>query len=257
MKDGGLSGSLIVLSALTVLAGTAGSEPPSGEGWVPLFNGNDLTGWKVPSGNDGIWKVVDGVIDCTPRSDLKGDNSLWSKKALGDFTLHIEWRLKETKGEYPMPNVLPDGSNETDENGNIVTTTRPNADSGIYLRGSSKSQINIWCWPVGSGEVWGYRNDANMPPEVRAGATPNVCADKPVGEWNTFVITMKGERLTVVLNGKTVIDNVPLPGVPESGTIALQHHGGYNAERATWSPASSLIQFRNIYYKDLAPQEGS
>ena len=32
-------------------------------------------------------------------------------------------------------------------------------DSGIYLRGSSKSQVNIWCWPIGSGEVYGYRTD--------------------------------------------------------------------------------------------------
>ena len=43
----------------------------------------------------------------------------------------------------------------------------PNGDSGIYLRGSSKSQVNIWCWPIGSGEVYGYRTDASQPPEMR------------------------------------------------------------------------------------------
>ena len=48
----------------------------------------------------------------------------------------------------------------------------PDSDSGIYLRGSSKSQVNIWCWPIGSGEVYGYRMDDKMPPEVRAGVTP-------------------------------------------------------------------------------------
>ena len=53
-----------------------------------------------------------------------------------------------------------------------------------------------------------------MPPEVRAGVTPKVKADKPLGQWNRFVITMKGDRLTVVLNGKTVIENAQLPGVP-------------------------------------------
>jgi hypothetical protein len=50
-------------------------------------------------------------------------------------------------------------------------------------------------------------------------------ADAPIGKWNRFVITMRGDRLTVVLNGETVIENAQLPGVPDRGPIALQHHG--------------------------------
>jgi hypothetical protein len=150
-----------------------------------------------------------------------------------------------------MPTVLPDGSYKNDENGQVIKTPRPNADSGIFVRGHGKAQVNIWCWPVGSGEVWGYRNDKSMPPEVRAGATPKVHADNPVGQWNTFVLTMKGDRLTVELNGKTVIDNAQLPSVPEKGPIGLQHHGGLNKKTGQFSPASSLIQFRNIYVKRL------
>jgi hypothetical protein len=88
-----------------------------------------------------------------------------------------------------------------------------------------------------------------MPPAVRAGVTPKLNADKPVGEWNTFEITMKGDRLTVVLNGKTVISNAQLPGIPESGPLALQHHGGFKDGK--YSPASSLVQFRNISIKEL------
>ena len=66
-----------------------------------------------------------------------------------------------------------------------------------------------------------------MPASVRAGVTPKHQADKPVGEWNSFEITLKGDRLTVVLNGITVIENAELPGIPEKGPIAFQHHGGY------------------------------
>jgi hypothetical protein len=62
---------------------------------------------------------------------------------------------------------------------------------------------------------------------------------------------MEGERLTVVLNGTTVVENARLPGVPETGPFALQHHGGYNAETDTWNAASSLVQFRDIYVKEL------
>lgn len=238
---------LILVPALGV-AGNPSSAPP-GDGWVSLFNGKDLTGWIVPEGDNGHWKVVDGVIDYDALSEAKKDKNLWTEKEYGDFVLHIDWKIKQTTGLYPMPVVLPDGSEKLDENGKMITHLRPNADSGIYLRGSSKAQINIWCWPIGSGEVYGYRRDKSMPPEVRAGVTPKVKADKPVGEWNTFVITMKGDRLTVELNGKTVLDNAQLPGVPAKGRIALQHHGGMT--NGEYSPASSLMQFRNIYIKEL------
>jgi hypothetical protein len=230
---------------------TALAAPPPGEGWLPLFNGKDLSGWKVPEGDGGHWKVVDGVIDYDARSEAKRDKNLRTEASFGDFVLHIDWRFKQTSGLYPMPTILPDGSYKTDAEGKPITVERPNADSGIFLRGSGKAQINLWCWPCGSGELWGYRNDKSMPPEVRAGAVPKVCADKPVGEWNTFVITMKGDRVTIELNGKKVIDNTQLPGVPERGPIALQHHGGFDKKTGQYRPASSLIQFRNIYVKKL------
>jgi hypothetical protein len=239
----------LLLTAAMLTAATA--APPPGEGWKCLFNGKDLAGWKVPEGDGGHWKVVDGVIDYDAQSEAARDKNLWTADSYGDFTLSIDWRLKQTTGLYPMPEILPDGSYKTDAEGNVIKTDRPNADSGIFLRGEAKSQVNIWCWPIGSGEVWGYRNDKNMPAEVRAGVVPKVHADNPVGEWNTFVITMKGDRLSIELNGKTVIQNVQLPGMPESGPIGLQHHGGVNKKTGEMSPASSLIQFRNVYIKPL------
>ena len=125
------------------------------------------------------------------------------------------------------------------------------ADSGVYLRGSSKSQVNIWMWPVGSGEVYGYRTDKRVPASVRAGVTPKKQADKPRGEWNTFEITMKGDRLTVVLNGEEVISNAELPGVKPEGALALQHHGDFDAKTGKWTSPPSLVQFRNIRIKEL------
>jgi hypothetical protein len=91
--------------------------------------------------------------------------------------------------------------------------------------------------------------DRNQPAAVRAGVTPKMRADRPVGEWNTFEITLKGDRLTVVLNGKTVIANAQLPGVPEKGPLALQHHGGFKDGK--YNPASSLVQFRNVSIREL------
>lgn len=244
-----LSGACQIVS-LTIIATTAfaAAAPP---GFVPIFNGKDLSGWTAPENDGGHWKVLDGVIDYDARSEAKKDKNLWTEKEFGDFTLKLDWKIKELHGLYNMPEVLPDGSHKKGPDGKDILTPRPNADSGIYVRGFPKAQINIWCWPIGSGEVYGYRMDKKMPPEVRAGVTPKVCADKPVGQWNTFEITIKGDRLTVVLNGKTVIKNAQLPDVPAKGRIGFQHHGGFDVKKNEYSPASSLMQFRNVFIKEL------
>ena len=242
---------LMAAMALGAMATSVRAEAPPGTGWISLFNGTDLSGWKVPEGDGGHWKVIDGVIDYDARSEAKKDKNLWTEKSFRNFVLRIDWRLKETHGLYPMQDILPDGTAKKDASGKVIVTPRPNADSGILLRGFGKSQINIWCWPIGSGEIWGYRTDPKTPPEVRAAAVPKVNADKPVGQWNTFEITLKGDTLKVVLNGKTVIENMPLRGIPEEGPIGLQHHGGFDKKTNSYQAASSLIQFRNIYLKPL------
>ena len=126
---------------------------------------------------------------------------------------------------------------------------KKNADSGILLKGAGR--VNLWCWDVGSGELWSVRNNMDLAPEIRSGAVPKVKADNPVGEWNVMDITLTGETLIVVLNDKTVIDNAKHPGMPESGRVGLQHHGGMNKETGDMGGASSLVQFRNIWIKEI------
>ena len=94
----------IVVAAVAVAAEPdVGVKAPEGEGWRPLFNGADLTGWKIPKGDSGHWKAVDGLIDYDACSEAKGQKNLWTEEAFGDFILRIDWRLKATSGEYPMP----------------------------------------------------------------------------------------------------------------------------------------------------------
>jgi hypothetical protein len=224
------------------------AEPPPGFG--SIFNGKDFTGWKVPVGDGGHWKIVDGVIDYDAQSEAESDKNLWSERDYGDFVLRLEWRIKETPYVNPgVPIIRFDGSHKKGPDGKEIRLAVPDSDSGVYLRGSSKAQVNIWCWPIGSGEVYGYRMDPKMPAEVRAGVTPKAHADRDVGEWNAFEITMKGQRLTVVLNGITVLENAELPGVPARGPIALQHHG--SKKDGAWDSPPSLVQFRNISIKEL------
>ena len=133
--------------------------------------------------------------------------------------------------------------------------TVPGADSGIYLRGVP--QVQIWDttekagkWKLGadkgSGGLWN-NGKAGAP-----GRDPLVHADKPLGEWNSFHITMRGTIVTVVLNGKLVVDKAPLNNfwdrktplskrkpLIKRGPIQLQTHGGE-------------ISWRNIYVKELS-----
>jgi len=220
------------------------------DGFVPLFNGIDLRNWQVPEGDNGHWRVVNEVIDYDAMSEAAGDKSLWSEREYRNFELIADWRIKETPFANPnVRKILPDGSEESGADGKPLALTMPDSDSGIYLRGSSKYQVNIWCWPVGSGEMYGVRRDANMPPEVRAGVTPVVRADNPVGQWNRFEITVRGNTVKVILNGKEILPGVTIPGLPESGKIALQHHG--SMKDGKWVSSPSLLQFRNIFIREL------
>ncbi len=216
---------LIVLAADAAPA--ADNVPPPG--FVALFNGKDLSGWKglvasppkraemssaeLAAAQEKAdqrmrdhWRVEDGAL----VFDGKGD-SLCTAQDYGDFELLVDWK------------ILKDG------------------DSGIYLRGSP--QVQIWdpavksAAGVGSG---GLFNNQKGP------SKPLVNADNPVGEWNTFRIKMIGPKVSVWLNDKLVVDNVELENYWErgkpiypTGQIELQNHG-------------NTLYFKNIYLKDLS-----
>lgn len=220
-------------------------------GYTSLFNGKDLTGWVIPDGDNGHWSVIDHVIDYDALSEAEGDKSLWTEKEFENFSLHVEWRFKGYGDHlFPLPTILPDGSYLRDADGNIVEPLRPNSDSGILLKGAG--QANLWCWSVGSGELWGVRTNEELPPEVRAAAVPTENADRPVGQWNAMDIVVLGDRISVMNNGITVIDHVLFPGLDVKGPIGLQHHGGLNPETGKLRGGSSLVQFRNIWIQELS-----
>jgi hypothetical protein len=226
------------------------AEPPAG--FVSLFNTRDFTGWKVPAGDNGHWKVLEGVIDYDAESEATADKNLWTEREYTDFVLHVEWRIKSTPYVNPnVPYILPDGTHARDIQGKPIKMSLPDSDSGIMIRGSGRHQLNIFCWPIGSGEMYGLRMDPKSSPELRAAATPRTQADKPVGEWNHFEITVRGNTVTALLNGKTVIAGAQIPDLPPRGRIGLQHHG--SKRDGKWTSPPALVQFRNIHLKELAP----
>ena len=222
------------------LAG-ARSEDLHQQGFVSLFDGRTLDNWAVEPWHKEHWIVRGGIIDYDGKAEHKDhiENTLWTKTAYGDFIFCVEWRLPGKPVLRPHPIVLFNGDFLYDKQGTLLTRPLLDAgDSGIYMRGTLKCQANIWCQELGSGEINGYRTDTNMPSEVRRACIPIKQADRPLGEWNAFRITLKKDRLTVVLNNQKVIDAVHLPDLPAKGPLGLQHHG-------------DPVQFRQLLIKQI------
>ncbi|SDM72709.1 DUF1080 domain-containing protein [Pedobacter antarcticus] len=209
------------------------AEMPAGEGFVTMFNGTDLTGWQGLVENPvkraqmnaktlaaaqqkaniamlDSWKVKDGEIQFTAH----GEN-LATVKKYGDFEMLVDWK------------IIDDGKQK--------------GDAGIYLRGSPQVQIwdnsmtNVGA-QVGSGGL--YNNQVNE-------SIPLKIADNKLDEWNTFRIIMKGDRVTVYLNGVLVTDNVILENYWDRSMaifaeeqIELQAHG-------------SPIAYRDLYIREI------
>lgn len=135
--------SLVFLFCTLVLSftnSTTAQESVYGEeGYRSLFNGKDLSGWKIPEGDGGHWNVIDGVIDYDARSEAEGDKSLWTSEEFEDFRLHVEWRFKGYGDHlFPLPTILPSGEYLRDENGKIIEPLGPNSDSGILIKGAGR-----------------------------------------------------------------------------------------------------------------------
>ncbi len=239
-------------------------DPPP-TGFIPLFNGRDLAGWleypdqpkhvggeaarniqvtppsleeramKRPEGRaPHHWLARDGVLEHDGKAA-----DLWTEGEFSDFTLRFDWRWPDAPKWEHFPVIGPDSTEAKGPDGKPRTEHVLDAgDSGVFLRGLRKAQANLFCYPVGSGEVWEYRTDLTLPEEVRRGVMPKRCADAPVGDWNRMEITVRADRLTVVLNGQEVITEARLPGLPPRGPIGFQHEHG-------------RIQFRNISLRAL------
>lgn len=222
----------MMIPLLIAVLAQAASQPP--EGYVALFNGKDLSGWKADEETQRHWTAAGGVLEHDGKA-----RDLWTAGEYGDFVLRLSWRWSGSTKHEDHPVFDADGNEVKGPDGKVKTERMlDGGDSGVFLRGYRKAQANLFCYPCGSGEVWEYRTDPAMPAEVRRACTPKKRADNPVGEWNRMTITMKGERLTVELNGEEVITEARLPGVPARGPIGLQHE--YNK-----------VQFKDLYIREL------
>jgi 3-keto-disaccharide hydrolase len=208
------------------------------EEFQSLYTGVDLSGWKVEPWHRGHWEAKNWTLTYDGKAE-RNEKFFWSQRDLGDFVLIVDWRLPAKPRAKQLPARAADGKEILNEDGSRRMVPIEDAgDSGIYIRGSKRAEINIWCQPQGSGELTNYRHDEKLPADVRAAAAPKRKADRPAGQWNRFLITVRGQKVTVELNGERVIDGAELPDLPARGPIALQYHG-------------DPIEFANLFVKSL------
>jgi len=179
------------------------------EGFHPLFNGKDLTGWKLRKA-DGYasWSVKDGIL-VNDVSGGKHGTDLVSEQKFRDFVLRYEYKIAER------------------------------ANSGVYLRGRIEIQV-VDDFKRGQPTKGGNGAIYNLAPVAKF-------ASKPAGEWQTAEVTIKGDKVSVILNGEKVHDNVTVDkatggeldkDMDQAGPIMLQgDHGS--------------ISFRKIEIKEL------
>jgi hypothetical protein len=224
---------------LSVLFSASGFAQDSG--FQSLVEGSSLEHWRMVPGHEGHWRAVDGMIDYDGKSKakVKTDKELYTRQWFHNFVFIFDWRFPDPSVEGLHRITLPDGGFAKNPDGSSKRETKMSAgDSGIFLRGWEKLQVNLWCHEMGSGQLYGFQHDMSLPVEKRRTCVPKRNADKAPGEWNTMKITMIENTIAIEVNGKVVIDNVQLPKLPYGGPLGLQHHGDH-------------VQFRNMRIKEL------
>ena len=234
----------VALVAVSVFSFASTQSPQAGtppEGFTALFNEKNLSGWWGLKTEDPVkWKAL--------SADKLAEKKAASLKDIAQhWSVDGEELVNDGHGLY-----LSTQKDYGDFEFLVDYKTVPKADSGIYLRGIP--QVQIWDSTEeakfnigankGSGGLW--NNSKGAP-----GKDPLVLADKPFGQWNSFRIIMVGERVSVWLNGKLLVDHARMENyfnrkgqIPRTGPIQLQTHGGE-------------IRWRNVFIREIGTNEGN
>ena len=187
------------------------AQPPE-EGFVPLFNGKDLTGWE---GDTKLWAPENGML--VGRSPgIKYNDFLATKKTYGDFILRYQIRLVDGKGNTG------------------VQFRSARVPDSHEVAGYQADYATGW---------WGKLYDEARRRKVLAGPSNEEALKivKP-GEWSDYEVQAVGNKITLTVNGtKTVEYTETDANIAKTGVIATQIHSGGPME----------VQFRNMRIKEL------
>ncbi|MBT4867708.1 MAG: protein kinase, partial [Planctomycetaceae bacterium] len=192
---------------------------PVDDTWTELFNDKSLSGWK---GLNGLWKVENGeLVGASKRNGLKFNTCLVSDRRYQDFEIQFEVKLTGTQARKPANSGLQIRSRLIDPDKFIMSGAQ--VDIG-------RSGLSSW------GSLWG-ENVGGMMKRADGAVVKRVL--RP-GDFNAFYVTCQGKRVSITINGTTVIDQ-EFPSLPEEGLLGWQLHGG-RVMAAT---------FRNVRIREL------
>lgn len=207
------------------------------EGFVPLYNGHDLTGWTATKSQTAYAPVKRGVL---AYDHLKGGAFLWTDKDYSDFILRFEFKLscdcnnglavRTPFGKHAASQGLE--IQMLDDEGDMYTTTFPQL--GFYQKACCRH-----------GSVYGV-----IAPKFQPDGRSYL---KPVGEWNTEEVTLIGSKIKVVLNGTVILDD-DLSRYPTDGTTmdGNEHPGLRNKTgRLAWLSHGYPCWWRNIRIREI------
>ncbi len=214
----------LLLSALAAaLLVTACATTQREAGFVSLFDGQTLNGWKHVGGPADGYGVKDGVIFCSPNG-----RNLLTEKTYSDFVLRLEFKL-----DY--------GSN------NGIGIRAPLNGDAAYMG----MEIQILEDAAADAGKWGKLRNEQYHGSIYDVVAAKRGALKPAGQWNTEEITADGRHIKVVVNGITIVDaNLNNVANPEK----ILRHPGLFSERGHigFLGHGDYLEFRNIRIKDLA-----
>lgn len=238
---------LLGLGAALLAGRSAAADPVPPKGFTALFNGKDLTGWHGWAIHEKGTAGPDALAKLSPE-ERKKKIEAWTADAKKHWSVEDGELVNDGHGAY-----LATNQDYGDVELLIEYKTVPKADSGIYLR--STPQVQIWDttkeggkWDRGADKGSGglFNNPKGSP-----GQLPLAHADRPFGEWNRLRIIQVGERTTVYLNDKLVVDHARMSnywkkGEPlaKAGKILLQTHGGE-------------IRWRNVFARAIPAAEAN
>jgi hypothetical protein len=204
-----VSAALAALGAVTALSGPLQSS----SGPMPLFDGRTFDGWEGDIGR--TWRIEEGAIvggsltERVPRNDF-----LCTTRSFDNFVLRLQFKLEGSEG------FINSG----------VQFRSQRAKEPAHEMIGYQADIGAKYWGALYDETRRNRILAEPPPEVVAGLVK-------LNDWNDYEIRAEGRRIRLRLNGRETVDYTETdPGIPQSGIIGLQIHGGGKA----------LVSFKDI-----------
>jgi hypothetical protein len=212
---------LVLLCTALPASAQVVNDKEKADGFVPLFDGKSLDGWKVYDSKKDVWAAEDGLLVC------KGEGGGWlgTTRDYDNFVLRLEYRLK------------------------------PGGNSGVYLRAPEKGHISRVGMEIqildDNHPSYAKLDFYQYTGSIYHVVSPTQRAGKPAGEWNAMEIRADGRQVIVILNGKKIVD-ADLDRCLKDAAVAKEHTGlARKSGRIGLQSHTDRVEFRNLRVKEL------